>query len=121
MDNLQATIDANAKPGEPRITSEHYFTAAEGVQGATPSLAELDYFPSALEQVTFCVLVLKNGFTVTGKSAVLSAANFNAKIGREVARRDAIRQVWPLLGYAEAERLHAEHREHQEAASRLHG
>ncbi len=113
MDKLQAAIDANAKPGEPRVTSaaiedaivsEHYFTAADGVRGEAPSFADVMTPPTTLEQVTYCVIVLRNKFTVTGQSAVLSAANFDAQIGRQLARRDAIRQVGPLLAYGEAER-----------------
>ena len=55
--------------------------------------------------LTFCVLVLRNGFTVTGKSACASPENFNAQVGREVAREDAVNQVWSLMGYALKERL----------------
>jgi hypothetical protein len=58
-----------------------------------------------LRLLTFCVLVLRNGFTVTGQSACVSPENFDAEIGRRVAREDAIRQVWPLMGYALAEKL----------------
>lgn len=49
--------------------------------------------------LTFCVLVLRNGFTVVGKSACASPENFDAEIGRRVARADAVQQMWPLLGF----------------------
>ena len=49
--------------------------------------------------LTFCVLVLKNGFTVTGESACASPENFDAEIGRKIARQNAINKVWPLMGY----------------------
>ncbi len=52
-----------------------------------------------LSLVTFCVLALKNGFTVTGESACASPANFNAEIGRKIARENAVAKVWPLMGY----------------------
>jgi hypothetical protein len=55
--------------------------------------------PSALKLLTFCVLVLRNGFTVTGESACASPENFNAEIGRKIARQNAISKVWPLMGY----------------------
>ena len=45
------------------------------------------------------MLVLRNGFTVTGESACASPANFNAEIGRKVARANAVQKVWPLMGY----------------------
>lgn len=57
--------------------------------------------------LTFCVLVLKNGFTVTGESACASPENFDAELGRKIARKNAIDNVWPLMGYALKERLAA--------------
>ena len=56
--------------------------------------------------LTFCVLVLRNGFTVTGESACASPENFNAEIGRRIARENAINKVWPLLGFRLRDRLH---------------
>lgn len=50
--------------------------------------------------LTFCVLVLRNGFTVTGESACASPENFDAELGRKIARENAVNKVWPLLGYA---------------------
>lgn len=99
---------------EANIASEHYFTGANGVAGANGgdgSLAGLNALrqtpppPESLGLLTFCVLVLRNGFTVTGQSACASPENFNAVIGRRIAREDAVRQVWPLLGYELRSRL----------------
>ena len=59
-----------------------------------------------LRLLTFCVLVLKNGFTVTGESACVSRENFDAEIGRKVARENAISKVWPLLGFSLKQKLH---------------
>ena len=53
----------------------------------------------ALGLLTFCVLVLKNGFTVTGESACASPENFDAETGRKVARANAVQKIWPLMGY----------------------
>ena len=85
---------------EANIKQTYFFTAEEGAQGA---LAKTDpelgaEFPS-ISMLTFCVLVLKNGFTVTGESACASPENFNAEIGRRIARENAIAKVWPLMGY----------------------
>ncbi len=55
---------------------------------------------AALSCLTVCVLVLKNGFTIIGKSACASPENFNFEVGKRIAREDAVRQVWPLEGYA---------------------
>lgn len=86
---------------EANITSEHYFTAGQGVVGATSLAIDVihDGNPECLDLLTFCVLVLRNGFTVTGESACASPENFDAEIGRKIARQNAIAKVWPLMGY----------------------
>ncbi len=55
--------------------------------------------------LSVCVITMNNGFTLVGKSAPASAANFNAELGRKLAYEDAIRQLWPLEGYALREKL----------------
>jgi len=56
--------------------------------------------------LTFCVLTLRNGFTVTGESACASPENFDAELGRKIARQNAVNKIWPLMGYALKQRLH---------------
>jgi len=95
------------------IVSEHYFTAADGRRGALdndtyvgrekPSANNSDLEP--LELLTFCVLVLGNGFTVTGESACASPENFDPELGRKIARQNAEQKIWPLMGYALKDRL----------------
>ena len=58
-----------------------------------------------LRLLTFCVLVLKNGFTVTGESACASPENFDEEIGRKIARANAEQKIWPLMGYELKQRL----------------
>jgi len=94
---------------EANIDSEHYFTAGQGATFGTTDVAGTaneGYPPSALNLLTFCVLVLRNGFTVTGESACASPQNFDAEIGRKIARQNAIDKVWPLMGYELRSRLH---------------
>ncbi|VWD60867.1 hypothetical protein BLA18628_07195 [Burkholderia aenigmatica] len=91
---------------EAAIASEHYFTAGEGVAGATGQYPNGGHPGQPLALLTFCVLVLRNGFTVTGESACASPENFDAEIGRKVARQNAVSKMWPLLGYLLKERLH---------------
>jgi len=55
---------------------------------------------------TICQITMKNGYTVIGKSACADPAEFNVSEGEKWAWQDALRQVWPLLGYALRERLH---------------
>ena len=114
MTELQKEIDAKAVA--PRVTpadidanivSEHYFTARDGRRGAIqdgtyegrerPEFGESDL--ARLDLLTFCVLVLRNGFTVTGESACASPENFDAEIGRKIARENAVNKIWPLMGY----------------------
>ncbi len=91
------------------ILTEHYFTAQKAVCMTTN---DTEVIMSALGPtnplalLTFCVLVLKNGFTVTGESACASPENFDAEIGRKIARQNAINKVWPLMGYALKQKLH---------------
>jgi hypothetical protein len=81
---------------EANIAEERYFTAGQGVIGAgVPG-----YMVNAqFDLLTFCVLRLSNGFIVTGESACASPDNFDAEIGRQIARQNAINKVWPLMGY----------------------
>jgi len=91
---------------EANIASEYYFTAAEGVygnevcHGIQPSMGN-----QSMMLLTFCVLVLRNGFTATGESACASPENFDAEIGRKIARQNAVQKMWPLMGYALKEKL----------------
>lgn len=120
------------------IVGEYYFTAADGlrynwitedhasgdvresVQRIADSIPGLSHAstsasidgnantPASLGLLTFCVLTLVNGFTVTGESACVSPENFSAEIGRRIARENAIAKIWPLMGYALKQRLHDE-------------
>lgn len=64
---------------------------------------------TTLNLLTFCVLVLvlRNGFMVTGESACASPENFDAEVGRKIARANAVNKVWPLLGFRLRDQLHA--------------
>jgi N4 Gp49/Sf6 Gp66 family protein len=57
--------------------------------------------------LTVCRLTLRNGFTVTGESACASPANFNAELGRKIAREHARDKIWALEGYLLREQLQA--------------
>jgi len=72
---------------------------ARGVFNRIKPDVDLTVVKDSLRLLTFCVLVLRNGFTVTGESACASPENFNAEIGRKIARQNAVAKVWPLMGY----------------------
>ena len=91
---------------EANIVSEHYFTGDraafphEVIAGSETTSYE------ALRLLTFCILILRNGFTVTGTSACASPENFDAEIEQRIARQNAVAQVWPLMGYTLKQQLH---------------
>ncbi len=100
MDSLQVTDDA-----------------AKAVQ-KTPNRVTLDYIksrirdteffhPKASPQMTIAIVTLVNDYVVVGKSAPADPENFDVNLGRKFAKEDAIRQLWPLEGFALRERLSA--------------
>ena len=96
---------------EDNIVGEYFFTAMDGHYGVIHRLPEGSLVSAAmpnpaLSLLTFCVLVLKNGFTVTGESACASPENFDAEVGRMIARRNAVDKIWPLMGYGLKSKLH---------------
>ena len=96
-----ADIDAN-------IVKEVYFTAADGILGASISTDDISTIINTEHTLlTFCVLTLRNGFTVTGESACASPENFDAEIGRKIARQNAINKVRSLTGYELCSKLKA--------------
>lgn len=89
--NIEASIDAT-----------HYFTGRQAVVMTAPPGQHVH---PDLNCLTICLMVMKNGFSVIGKSAPASPENFNAELGRKYAYEDAVRQVWPLMGFALRDRL----------------
>lgn len=119
MDHIESEIQAKGLTAprvtpadiEAEIVSEHCFTAGDGFAGvAALSVEEGGVIapPEQLDLLTFCVLVLRNGFTVTGESACASPENFDAEIGRKIARQNAVQKIWPLLGFRLRDKLASE-------------
>ena len=88
---------------EANIVGEMYFTAGDAAE--TRQAVCIGEGNQSLDLLTFCVLVLRNGFTVTGESACASPENFDAEIGRKIARANAVQKIWPLMGYALKQQL----------------
>ena len=57
--------------------------------------------------LTICVLKMANGFYITGESAPASPENYNAELGQQFAREQAIRKAWAFEGYSLRDRLAA--------------
>ena len=69
-------------------------------------IASEDYHVFEGSQLTVCCLTLNNGFNVTGESACASPENFNAEIGKKIARENARNKIWQLEGYLLKQNLH---------------
>lgn len=54
---------------------------------------------------TVCLLILKNGYSVVGESACASPENFDAELGRKIARDNARNKIWALEGYLLRDKL----------------
>lgn len=80
----------------PRITPEHI----------EDMIVSEQYHVFDLSTVTICLLTLKNGFNVVGESACASPENFNAGLGRKIARENAKQKIWALEGYLLKEQMH---------------
>lgn len=87
---IQADAASRWEHGKaPRVTNE---MVDDQIVGETYTV-----LPSG--RVTVCELTLKNGFTVRGESAVVFIENNVPQTGREIARKNAVDQIWPLLGF----------------------
>lgn len=91
---------------ENAILYELYATGAEIGGGFLEGTKHHEPFVEMTAHLTVCLLVLKNGFTIVGKSAPASKDNFDPVLGRKLAYEDAVRQIWPLMGFALRDRLY---------------
>lgn len=89
---------------EAKIAAKYEFVAGDAMDALG---ADVPPAAGSLDLLSVCILVMKNGFTVIGKAAPASAVNFNRELGKKFAYEDAIRQLWPLEGYALREKLNA--------------
>lgn len=87
---------------EAAIAGENWFTAGAAAEALGQPAHE------SMRLLTVYIVTMNNGFVVIGKSAPASPENFDADKGRVLAREDAVRQLWPLMGFALRDRLHAD-------------
>lgn len=92
---------------EGKITRAHYFIASAAVKATDGFEPNVEGYKDPLDVLTICILVMENGFTILGKSAPASPENFDVEKGKRFAYEDAIKQLWPLEGYALREKLAA--------------
>lgn len=112
MGSLQTSEELSARGAtHPRVSLSDMEAAISGENylNAGAACERLGQPASApMHLMTLCFLTMKNGFVVVGKSAPASPENFDAYKGRTFAREDAIRQLWPLMGFSLRDRLAAE-------------
>lgn len=82
-----------------------YATADKLLPEVTETGSGADRAHKPLSLLTLAIVVLKNGFTIVGKAAPASPENFDAELGKKLAYEDAVRQIWPLMGFALRDRL----------------
>lgn len=109
MGSLQVTDELGAAGAtHPRVSLADIEAAIAGEYTTTLDRAyEGAPVLDSMKLMTIHTLVMRNGFVVIGKSAPASPENFDPDKGRTFAREDAIRQLWPLMGFALRDRLAA--------------
>lgn len=115
MDSLKVTdAESAAVAVAPRVSLQSMedkialradFIVGEALDAMNAAFARDYPAHRSLEILSVCVITMENGFTVIGKSAPASPENFNAELGKKFAYEDAVRQLWPLEGYALREQL----------------
>ena len=72
------------------VSEEHFMNVGE-------ALGMPEDHPSRV--MTLCVVVLKNGFTLTGESGCADPRKYDRAIGEKIAKENALNKAWPLMGY----------------------
>ena len=116
MSNTEQQIEQEIQDkglNAPRLTPEYIDSKIKGIEYILArdvckrdNGVEIFDAPASLQTLTFCVLTLENGFTVTGESACASPENFDAEIGCKIAFQNAREKIWQLEGYLLKERLY---------------
>lgn len=116
MSNTEQKIEQEIQDkglNAPRLTPDYIDSKITAVEYIHPrdvckrdNGVEIFDAPKALQTLTFCILTLENGFTVTGESACASPENFDAEIGRKIAYNNAREKIWVLEGYLLKQKLH---------------
>lgn len=81
----QALADS---PSPDRITPEYIDSRIAKIE-----------FHRLTETMTVCVITLDNGFTVIGQSACADPANYNQRIGEQIAESNARANLWAPFGF----------------------
>ena len=69
------------------------------LESINAAIQDEHYYQPLGTQLTVCFLTMENGFIVIGESACVSAENFDAELGKKIARQYAVDKLWPLMGF----------------------
>lgn len=97
-------VSVEEAPEAPQNSPARRVTA-EGIEA---KITQEDYIEAIGGRLTVCVLTLANGFLVTGESACVDSCNYDAALGRKIARANAFEKLWPLEGYLLRDQIEAE-------------
>lgn len=62
-------------------------------------IANEQYIQPEGTTLTICVITTVSGFAFTAESACIDSATFDAQIGKDIARQEAINKLWQFEGY----------------------
>ena len=60
---------------------------------------KIQYYHFPDTNVVVCAVTVTNGYTALGDSSCVSSANFDEKLGQEIALKNAIDEIWGIEGY----------------------
>lgn len=102
MSNSEAAIESEIQSkglNAPRLTPD--------LIDATIVAEQYHVFPGSPGEgprFTACLLTLRNGYQVIGESSCVDPRNFDADLGKKIARDNARGKIWALEGYLLRER-----------------
>ena len=101
-------IDPTLKAGDDAAAAVQKTPNRVTIESLYDKIATVEYYnPEAVPHMTIAIVVLKNGFVVTGESAPADPENFDLNLGKEFAHKAAVAKIWPLEGYLLREALAA--------------
>lgn len=104
-----ANIDPTLKAGDDAVAAVQKTSNRVTIESLYEKIDTVEYYnPEAVPHMTIAIVVLKNGFVVTGESAPADPGNFDPELGKKLAHKAAVVKMWPLEGYLLREKLAAE-------------
>lgn len=103
---MEPPVAVDAQESVEQMIQRHGLEAPRVTPADIEAVIDKVEFHRPTGTLMLCVITLKNGFMVTGESACASPENFKQEVGERVSRDNAVREIWPLLGYQLRQKLH---------------